>query len=836
MDADLVSVAVADAPTVPTATAAGASSAPGLVLAAAPTVPTATAAGASSAALMAASSDDSSVASSAASLPATTAAAITIAAGDPSKSTMTLNVVSGLYGTKVIPNSRPQVCQFDYNGKSEDQNFRKNCLVSAEELQDRIETSLMVQMKGVLVKIITCPFSVYVCQGLRQCLHWRSTFPQGEQPKHQCPMLEVPLEADEFIHPQDLFHVYRHGAPFFEPLLKTMLFDLRTVVQLTMRHGEKDFNRKGGLGRVINFGINAEYGNIQFGQTPADFTAEMSAAEKNSFLYSVSSISQLVWEAMKDMCLRAMQPNLANDGRRSNLLTPLLNFLSNNGKVNIPYDAPFEWFTISVMVIWPNLNICEPHFDKKNCRFLNYGRTGCANFVVRDINGTLYLLQIILNFRVSIEQKVFPYYDHVEACVSQTNNFRMFLLRRYREIFRKNSTDSGNRSMSFLRDPFDMTDMFLDKHLQYGLFDIHSKKNTTIRPLKALRVPIGLSRTVSLSAILSAIFQKGNILKFDQALELCFMASFINCQLRFYYILSQLTQQLLDDTYGGHPLLFYLAVAERDFGTYQGGKEPRYKSCGHSMKEMKYLLGDKKVLCEILKVLLSYVSWMDSQRHCETAADLPISTIEKELKRLQEGVNTAISTAKGEKTNRLEFGSFRAQIFTTLISGLQLVLPGTHLLNMMVPLNDQASRTQLQEATKNAPDNAYIQEAIAGNFYFKANNLSSYEFTKMPDIFFDDAMEIVSFESGFLVYYRNNIESVLCEGRDGRLCFVRYYHLVYGQTIHDLREGGCAMYKEFGKYKWISNSHWPRVFCKSHNLGYVDDVSFDHLLVKSSST
>ena len=227
---------------------------------------------------------------------------------------------------------------------------------------------------------------------------------------------------------------------------------------------------------------------------------------------------------------------------------------------------------------------------------------------------------------------------------------------------------------------------------------------------------------------------------------------------------------------------------------------------------------------------------MDSQRHCETAADLPISTIEKELKRLQEGVNTAISKVKGEKTNRLEFGSFRAQIFTTLISGLQLVLPGPHLLNMMVPLNDQASRTQLQEATKNAPNNAYIQEAIAGNFYFKANDLSSYEFLKMPDEFFDEAMKIVSFESGFLVYCRNNIESVLCEGRDGRLCFVRYYHLVYGQTIHDLREGGCAMYKEFGKYKWISNSHWPRIFCKSHNLGYDDDVSFDHLLVKSSST
>ena len=60
--------------------------------------------------------------------------------------------------------------------------------------------------------------------------------------------------------------------------------------------------------------------------------------------------------------------------------------------------------------------------------------------------------------------------------------------------------------------------------------------------LDLLKLPIEVDRTMSLSSIICAILSHREWLRYDQAVELCLMASLLNNAARFYYIISTLTK------------------------------------------------------------------------------------------------------------------------------------------------------------------------------------------------------------------------------------------------------------------------------------------------------
>lgn len=389
--------------------------------------------------------------------------------------------------------------------------------------------------------------------------------------------------------------------------------------------------------------------------------------------------------------------------------------------------------------------------------------------------------------------------------------------------------------MSFLNDAFDMTDMFLDKHLPYQEENI-SEPNTEsdpnryppIAPLQTLRLPIGLSRPLSMSCYLAPMFHQRKILKFDQAVELAFMASFTNTPLRFHHIVTNMTKKDLEDN-SNHPVLFYLKKSKELFGTYQGGRDNRYGPCGHSMEEMQKLIGNAEVLDQIMKHLLLYIRWIDSNVGKEKAADIPIESIQLELQKLTENVKKVIKDSAGGRTiKNLEFALFRAQIFTTLISGLQLVLPGPHLMQMMVPLGEQASAHQLKFATSHEQNQDAITAVVNGDL--SNSRTVKNNFFMMPFACFNEAMELISIEMLFKEYLRNNIEGGLCEGRDGRVC-IKMCHLLKGSSIHDLDSTGTARYKLFAKNSWIAIGRYPRHLFNS-KLGFQFDEWDDDKLVE----
>jgi hypothetical protein len=250
------------------------------------------------------------------------------------------------------------------------------------------------------------------------------------------------------------------------------------------------------------------------------------------------------------------------------------------------FDFPFEWFTISIMLLYPCLGFCMKHFDKKNCVLYSYSKTGCANFIICDKDGNIYLLQILVNFRTSIESATFPHHKHVAAIINNIERYRGDLKEKLHELFAcKYKGNMSKRKMKFLSDPFDMTDFFLDDHVEYQKDAIGSFQGTTICK-EVLKLPIGISRTMSLSTMISALHMHRDWLHFDQGIEMCLMGCLLNTGARFHHIFSSMSvsklEQMENEKHRNHPFLDYLDESMRAFGNWLGGKDGRFSVTGMS--------------------------------------------------------------------------------------------------------------------------------------------------------------------------------------------------------------------------------------------------------------
>ena len=162
----------------------------------------------------------------------------------------------------------------------------------------------------------------------------------------------------------------------------------------------------------------------------------MGEEQRQEFIFSVQSIGQLIWDCCSDMQSEAGWSPLATDKLRDSkyaaVLRKYLNDFSNSNDV---FTFPWEWFTLSIMLIFPVYNQCEEHYDAMNCLSYGYSKTGCSNFIIRDKLGNIYLLQILTNFRNSIESDTFPYCRHCETIVANSELYLSQLKVAYQEYF-----------------------------------------------------------------------------------------------------------------------------------------------------------------------------------------------------------------------------------------------------------------------------------------------------------------------------------------------------------------------------------------------------------------
>ena len=76
--------------------------------------------------------------------------------------------------------------------------------------------------------------------------------------------------------------------------------------------------------------------------------------------------------------------------------------------------------------------------------------------------------------------------------------------------------------------------------------------------------------------------------------------------------------------------------------------------------------------------------------------------------------------------------------------------------------------------------------------------------------YFDHAMVYIADLLKIEPFHRNTIESILCEGRYGRICLLIMEVYVKGSSLHMLSECGMPMVKLYNTYIWVPVQMWER--------------------------
>ena len=147
--------------------------------------------------------------------------------------------------------------------------------------------------------------------------------------------------------------------------------------------------------------------------------------QRQEFVFSLQSIRQLIWDCYLDMQSEAGWSLLSTDKLKDSKYAAVLRrYMNDLSRSNHVFTFPWEWFTLSIMLIWLVYIECDNHYDGMNCLSYGYSKTEYANFIIRDKLGKIYLLQILTNFWNSFENDTFPYHRYCETIVA---NLELYL-------------------------------------------------------------------------------------------------------------------------------------------------------------------------------------------------------------------------------------------------------------------------------------------------------------------------------------------------------------------------------------------------------------------------
>ena len=178
-----------------------------------------------------------------------------------------------------------------------------------QSVNEYVQTSLVVLDKNLTYHLETSNFEVYSAGRLKENVHYRITQRSDKKKFIESTTYFIPLGDHTSVdRSNDVLHVYRYGSPFLMPLLHNLKFNISLVARITMRYGIPDTNRKDKIGRILNFGVNAELGlttdsTIQV--KGKNFFVATPPAEKQEFFYSMQSIGQLIWRCLCSMQVEA---------------------------------------------------------------------------------------------------------------------------------------------------------------------------------------------------------------------------------------------------------------------------------------------------------------------------------------------------------------------------------------------------------------------------------------------------------------------------------------------------------------------------------------------------
>ena len=298
-------------------------------------------------------------------------------------------------------------------------------------------------------------------------------------------MTTIHSSHTQYIDPLDRLHVVRPNSPLFSQYGDSTKCDAIEVLRFCMRVGEVDETRRDPkMHRVMNIGVKAEtqalsepikvYGNKYFDG--------LSENDGNKMKTNIGNIVDLIWNTCQLIQSFGQLPKMGgNFERKRRYGTEVRNIL-------FAKYSEFESVTIAVTILYPVAGQCFLHKDVLNDTTPGYTRTGCLDMIIGDSDGTVYLLQILGNFRKSAGNSLSKGATKtVEQISKNIDDYFLFLQQHYRKMMQEYSCMAT--SFSFATHPTNVEDFFLDDNL---LFENEYRKNkATQHCIELLVLPIG---------------------------------------------------------------------------------------------------------------------------------------------------------------------------------------------------------------------------------------------------------------------------------------------------------------------------------------------------------
>ena len=312
-----------------------------------------------------------------------------------SEQTMDLDTESATNVTSPIKDNTDHNDQnYNYKTLSHTTNWSNQCLCPMSYLKRCVRTALVVLHEECVYQLWSSNFEVYSAGMLRLNLHSRITRAPTNLNDLETATFVIPENDPFHVDENDVLHVYRNGSPQMNRHVMNLQYNIALMARVIMEYGVVNTNRKSSIGRIINFGVAAEYGQTTTIQVKGQhFFRSIPSKEKAEFFHSILSIGQLIWKCASAMQVAASKPPLATDNNRdSKFASVLRKYMIDQVGASAHFTEPWEWYTLSIMLLFPCFGSCNEYDDKKNYLLYAYSKTVCANFIIKDKTGNIYLL------------------------------------------------------------------------------------------------------------------------------------------------------------------------------------------------------------------------------------------------------------------------------------------------------------------------------------------------------------------------------------------------------------------------------------------------------------
>ena len=407
------------------------------------------------------------------------------------------------------------------------------------------------------------------------------------------------------------------------------------------------------------------------------------------------------------------------------------------------------------------------------------------------------MFQVILNFRKVVADYLMPFST---KCVAIDRHFKSYfqsVQESYNILFK------GLAAYHLFPTVMDGTHFWMDDCLTWKPVNINSTGGEPII-LTLIDLPIGLSRTRSLSTAIHPIVELSSVLKIDQRIELCFIKSLLNTPVRFSYIMGEFVDKVKNESFrfDDHPYFDWLRLTLEKFdGEWQGGPYPRYSCSG--LKQICDVFGSDKPcdrhvskeegsdrLKKIIKILYDFLRWVDSWDGKTEAEEIPMNVIERQFEKVADRVNRVASC---------NFRMFRLGVFLTMANACRLTKSGVHLCQLVFPVNNTAADKHLRDPMGDMMS-SYQAERMVDSGTMKVGCTNDGSVHTINKSHYDVVMKELSVGLGYQKYRRKRVEMPLCESYHSRhleKCEV-YRH---GYNIYDEDENGVTLQRRFGRFE-----------------------------------